>query len=76
MAGRGPLGLTLENQNRLFQLEDDIQGRLDSGDVVTARNPFDQLVAYIGTLGSKLNSDAGRRLQAALAALDLLLPKA
>jgi hypothetical protein len=74
-AARGPVGLTVDDQSRLFQLEDDARGRLERGDVVTARQPFDQMVAYLATMGSKLDSDGGRRLQAAMAALDLLLPK-
>lgn len=74
-AARGPAGLNLADQNRLFQLEDGIRPALERGDLTAARTVFDQLAAYVLSAEARLDSDGGRRLKSAVTGLDVLLPK-
>ena len=73
-AARGPLGITDADQSRLFQLEDAINGRIDAGDLAGARTNLDQVISYLAGIASRLDTDGGRRLQAAVDALDGLIP--
>jgi len=72
-AARDPLGITDADQSRLFQFEDGIRAWLDAGNQASARDVMDQLVAYIATIHARLDTDGGRRLAAAVAALDALI---
>jgi hypothetical protein len=73
-AARGPLGISDPDQSRLFALEDGIIADLDGGDRVAARAKVDEMLVAIAGMEARLDTDGGRRLKAAVVALDGLLP--
>ena len=73
-ANRSPSGLTSEDQSTLLLFLDTVYTRVQAGNLAAARTEFDKFSAKVDELAPKLNSDLGKRLKDAVAALDALLP--
>jgi hypothetical protein len=73
-ANQTPNGLTADEAASLTQLTAGIRTALQSGDTSAARNAFDNLSTKVDGFASKLNTDTGTQLKAAIAALKAALP--
>ncbi|GAC1666806.1 MAG: hypothetical protein NVS9B8_08400 [Candidatus Limnocylindrales bacterium] len=68
-ANQTPTGLTSDEASALHQLTAGVRSALQSGDVTAARTAIDTLSTKVDGFAARLNTDAGKRLTAAIAAL-------
>jgi hypothetical protein len=73
-ANQTPNGLTADEAASLKQLTAGIRTALQSGDTTAARTAIDNLSTKVDGFASKLNTDTGAQLKAAIAALKAALP--
>jgi len=66
--------LTADEAKSLQDLASGVRTALQSGDTTAARTAADNLSTKAGELAAKLNTDAGKQLTAAIAALKAALP--
>ena len=66
--------LTADEAKSLQDLATGVRTALQSGDTTAARTAADNLSTKAGELAAKLNTDAGKQLTAAIAALKAALP--
>jgi hypothetical protein len=62
-------GLTADDATSLKQLTSGVRAALQTGDTSAAKTAFQNLSTKVDSLSAKLNSDAGKRLTDAIAAL-------
>jgi hypothetical protein len=67
-------GLTADDASSLKTLSTAIRTSLQTGDTTAARTAVDGLSTKVDSFAAKLNTDAGRQLTAAIAALKAALP--
>jgi len=68
-ANQTPTGLTSDEASALHQLTAGVRSGLQSGDVTAARTAIDTLSTKVDGFAARLNTDAGKQLTAAIAAL-------
>jgi hypothetical protein len=67
-------GLTADEATQLKGLTGTVRTKLQSGDMPSAKTAFDAVSAKVDELAAKLNTDAGKQLKDAVAALKALIP--
>jgi hypothetical protein len=67
-------GLTADEASSLKQLSAGVRTALQTGDATAAKTAADNLSTKVDEFAAKLNTDAGKQLTAALAALKAALP--
>jgi hypothetical protein len=73
-ANQTSTGLTADEASSLKQLSTGVRSALQTGDTAAARTAADNLSTKAGEFAAKLNTDAGKQLTAAIAALKAALP--
>jgi hypothetical protein len=74
VANQSSTGLTADEASQLQQLTATVRAKLQSGDMPSAKTAFDAVSAKVDELAAKLNTDAGKQLKDAVAALKALIP--
>jgi hypothetical protein len=67
-------GLTADEANSLTQLSAGVRTALQTGDMTAAKTAADNLSTKVDSFAAKLNTDTGKQLTAAIAALKAALP--
>jgi hypothetical protein len=73
-ANTTPTGLTTDEASQLSQLTATLRTKLESGDIPSAKTAFDAVSAKVDELAAKLNTDSGKLLKDAVAALRAMIP--
>ena len=74
VANQSPTGLTDDEASQLQQLTGALRAKLQSNDMPSAKTAFDAVSAKVDELAAKLNTDTGKQLKDAIAALKALIP--
>ncbi len=74
VANQSSGALTADDASSLKTLSTGIRTSLQTGDTAAARTTLDQLSTRVDSFAAKLNTDPGRQLTAAIAALKAALP--
>ena len=73
-ANQAPTGLTADEASALLQLTAGVRSSLQSGDTTAARTAIESLSTKVDGFAARLNTDTGKQLTAAIAALKAAIP--